>query len=81
MSGAPICFPTGLCYTCTKRSVALLGLRTAVIAKLPANKLGTFLKNRIRFIGVSDDFLVYDESPEARLGLYYYEMGASGLSS
>ena len=57
--------------------VALLGLRTAVIAKLPANKLGTFLKNRIRFIGVSDDFLVYDESPEARLGLYYYEMGAA----
>lgn len=57
--------------------VALLGLRTGIISKLPANKLGTFLKNRIRFVGVSDDYLIYDESPEARLGLYYYEMGAA----
>ena len=48
--------------------VALLGLRTGIISKLPANKLGTFLKNRIRFVGVSDDYLIYDESPEARLG-------------
>lgn len=47
--------------------VALLGLRTGIISKLPANKLGTFLKNRIRFVGVSDDYLIYDESPEARL--------------
>ena len=57
--------------------VALLGLRTGIISKLPANKLGTFLKNRIRFVGVSDDFLVYDDSDDARLGLYYYEMGAA----
>lgn len=57
--------------------VALLGLRTGIISKLPDNKLGTFLKNRIRFVGVSDDFLIYDSSPEARLGLYYYEMGAA----
>lgn len=57
--------------------VALLGLRTGVISKLPDNKLGTFMKNRIRFVGVSDDFLIYDRSDEARLGLYYYEMGAA----
>lgn len=26
---------------------------------------------------MSDDFLTYDDSPEARLGIYYYEMGAA----
>ena len=34
-------------------------------------------RNRIRFVGVSDDFLCYDDSPSARLGIYYYEMGAA----
>ena len=57
--------------------VALLGLRTGIVSKLPQNELGTFIKNRIRFVGVSDDYLVYDDSPDARLGLYYYEMGAA----
>lgn len=56
---------------------ALLGLHTGIISKLPDNDLGTFIKNRIRFEGVSDDFLVYDKSPEARLGIYYYEYGAA----
>ena len=57
--------------------VALLGLRTGIISRLPQNALGTFIKNRIRFEGVSDDYLIYDESPEARLGIYYYENGAA----
>ena len=57
--------------------VALLGLRTGIISRLPHNELGTFIKNRIRFVGVSDDFLCYDNSPSARLGIYYYEMGAA----
>ena len=52
--------------------VSLLGLRTGIISKLPANPLGTYAKNRVRFCGVSDDYLVYDNSPEARLGIYYY---------
>lgn len=56
--------------------ISLLGLRTAVISKLPNNQVGTFVKNRIRFNTVSDDFLIWDESPEARLGIYYYENGA-----
>lgn len=56
---------------------ALLGLRTAVISKLPQNELGTFIKNRIRFEGVSDDYLIYDDSDDARLGIYYYEYGAA----
>lgn len=57
--------------------VSLLGLRTGVISRLPANQLGTYIKNRIRFIGVSDDYLIYDESDDARLGIYYYENGAA----
>ncbi len=57
--------------------VTLLGLRTGIISMLPQNELGTFLKNRIRFTGVSDDFLQYDTSKEARLGTYFYEMGAA----
>ena len=56
--------------------VSLLGLRTGIISKLPANDIGTYAKNRIRFCGVSDDFLVYDGSEDARLGIYYYENGA-----
>ena len=57
--------------------VALLGLHTGIISRLPRNKLGVYIKNRIRYTGVSDDFLIYDDSPEARLGLYYYETGAA----
>ena len=56
---------------------ALLGLRTGVISKLPQNDLGTFIKNRIRFEGVSDDYLIYDDTEDARLGIYYYEYGAA----
>lgn len=56
--------------------VSLLGLRTGIISKLPANDIGTYAKNRIRFCGVSDDYLVYDDSEDARLGIYYYENGA-----
>ncbi len=56
--------------------VSLLGLRTGIITRLPKNEIGTFIKNRIRFNSVSDDFIVYDTTPEARLGIYYYENGA-----
>lgn len=56
--------------------VALLGLRTGIISKLPTGALGAFAKNRIRFSGISDDFLVYSDEPDARLGIYYYENGA-----
>jgi 2-dehydro-3-deoxygluconokinase len=55
---------------------ALCGLRTGIISKLPDNDIGMFVKNRVRFSGVSDDFLVYDRENDARVGLYYYENGA-----
>ncbi|MBQ7370604.1 MAG: sugar kinase [Blautia sp.] len=56
--------------------VSQLGLYTGMISRLPANSLGTYAKNQIRFCGVSDDYLIYDSSAGARLGLYYYESGA-----
>lgn len=56
--------------------VSLLGLKTGIISKLPDNAIGSYAKNRIRFCGVSDDYLVYDYSEDARLGIYYYENGA-----
>ena len=55
---------------------AMLGLRCGIISKLPANDLGTYIKNRVRLCGVSDDYLVYDQDRDARLGVYYYESGA-----
>ncbi|MBE5040120.1 sugar kinase [Ructibacterium gallinarum] len=55
---------------------AMLGIRTALITKLPENKLGHYIRNMIRYGDVSDDHIVYDTSPKARLGVYYYEQGA-----
>jgi len=56
--------------------VSLTGLRTGVISKIPNSEIGDYVRNKVRFNGVSDDYLVYDQSKNARLGVYYYEMGA-----
>lgn len=55
---------------------AFLGVRSAIITKLPENKIGRFIKYKIRYGNVSDDYVIMDESPEKRLGIYYYETGA-----
>lgn len=55
---------------------SLLGLHTGIISKLPANSLGIYAKNQIRFCRVSDDYLVFDHDDNARLGIYFYENGA-----
>lgn len=53
-----------------------LGIRGAVMSKIPNNELGRFVKKMVRAHGVSDDYLIYDDSSEKRLGIYYYEYGA-----
>ncbi len=57
--------------------ISLLGLRTGIITKLPANEIGKYINNKIRFSGVSDDYIIFDSRPQARLGIYYYENGAA----
>lgn len=56
---------------------SLLGLKTGFISKVPANDMGTFIKNSVRFNGVSDKYIIGDETDDARLGIYYYESGAT----
>lgn len=56
--------------------ISLLGLRTGIVTKIPDNEIGKFVKNKIRYYGVSDDYLVLDNSEHRRLGIYYYESGA-----
>lgn len=55
---------------------AFLGVRSAIITKLPENKIGRFIKYKIRYGSVSDDYVIYDNSNNKRLGIYYYESGA-----
>ena len=40
--------------------VSLLGLRTGMISEIPDSAIGEFAKNKIRYLGVSDDYLVWD---------------------
>lgn len=54
----------------------LSGVRSAIITKLPKNKLGHFIRRKIRYGNVSDDYVLYDTRENCRLGIYYYESGA-----
>ncbi len=54
---------------------ANLGIRSAIVTKLPKNKIGHFIARRIRYGNVSDDYVVWDNSDSKRLGIYYYESG------
>ncbi len=54
---------------------ANLGVRAALVTKLPKNKIGHYICRRIRYGTVSDDYVVWDNSEGKRLGIYYYESG------
>ena len=54
---------------------ANLGIRSAIVTKLPKNKIGHFIARRIRYGNVSDDYVVWDNSENKRLGIYFYESG------
>lgn len=56
--------------------IAMLGGRTGIITKIPRTEIGKFVMHKIRYSGTSDDYLIYDESEDKRLGVYYYESGA-----
>ena len=47
--------------------VSLLGLHTGIISKLPANAIGELARSKVRSMNVSDDYLVWDHTEDARL--------------
>ena len=49
--------------------ISMLGMRTGIITKLPRNDIGKFIKHKIRYTGTSDDYIIYDDSEEKRLGV------------
>lgn len=56
---------------------SLLGLNTAIITKLPENIIGSYISNCVHSYGVSTDYIIRDTALDARVGIYYYEFGAS----
>ena len=57
--------------------VSVLGGQAGIITKLPDTEIGSFVINSMRSCGVSDRYVVRDTSDEARLGVYYYEVGSN----
>lgn len=55
-------------------SLAILGLDSTFITKLPANDVGRAAVNSLRYFGVDTSRIVYGDG---RMGLYYLEKGAS----
>ncbi|MEG0134752.1 MAG: sugar kinase [Cetobacterium sp.] len=53
-----------------------LGLNSSIITKLPTNELGRYARKMIRSNGVSQEFIVDDNSSSQRLALYYFESGS-----
>jgi 2-dehydro-3-deoxygluconokinase len=56
-----------------------LGRSTAWVSRLPDNPLGKLIANRVREVGVSDQFVQY--VPDSRCGLYFLEFGAAPRAS
>ena len=54
-----------------------LGLKTGLVGKIPSHAIGQLARNEVHFQNVSDEYLLGDDSANARLGIYYYESGAA----
>ena len=57
--------------------VAELGLKSAVITKLPSDDIGSFIRSSMRNAKVDDSLVIDDNSGLGRTGIYYYEYGAT----
>lgn len=57
--------------------LSLLGLKSGMISRLPENSLADYMRARVREKGVSDEYIIRDQSPGARLGIYYCEPALS----
>ena len=63
----------------TAAGLTRLGHSTAWVSLLPDNPLGKLIANRVREVGISDQFVKF--VPDARCGLYFLEFGASPRAS
>jgi 2-dehydro-3-deoxygluconokinase len=63
----------------TAAGLVRLGRSAAWVSRLPDNPLGKLVANRVREIGVSDQFVQFTE--DGRCGLYFLEFGAAPRSS
>lgn len=59
----------------TAVALARLGLRSSWWSRLPANPLGRRIQSEIRRWGVETDGILWDSSPEARVGTYFLDFG------
>jgi 2-dehydro-3-deoxygluconokinase len=58
-------------------ALARLGLRVAWWSRLPANPLGRRIENEIRRWGVDTSGVLWDETPDARAGVYFLDFGVA----
>ncbi|MFA9381772.1 MAG: sugar kinase, partial [Acetanaerobacterium sp.] len=56
--------------------LSMLGMKTAMVTRLPQDDTGRYIRNAIISCGVHDDFIIHDEDHESRVGIYFYENGA-----
>lgn len=56
--------------------VSLLGENVALLTKIPNNTIGEFAYKSIISNGLSNKYLIFDNSLEKRMAIYYYEYGA-----
>lgn len=56
--------------------IGQLGLKTAIISKIPHNLLAAFIKNQLNASRVSENYLIEDTAGDSRIGIYYYEYGS-----
>ncbi|MCS6776940.1 MAG: sugar kinase [Chloroherpetonaceae bacterium] len=59
----------------TAVAAARLGLRAAWWSRLPASPLGRRVENEIRRWGVDTSHVLWDPSPDARVGVYFLDFG------
>lgn len=63
----------------TAAGLVRLGRSAAWVSRLPNNPLGKLVANRVREIGVSDQFVQFTD--DGRCGLYFLEFGAAPRAS
>jgi 2-dehydro-3-deoxygluconokinase len=59
----------------TAVALARLGVRVAWFSRLPDNPLGRRIENEIRRWGVDTNRMIWDDTPDARAGLYFLDFG------